>query len=76
LLKYFCEKTKTANPTIPVDRWIEQHDARSRAEKHIRDFRKIAEKEHRDALRNRRAFLLASLVSAIVTVVAIVGWVR
>ena len=64
-----------------LDKYIDEKDARESAERRLRDFRRIAEswctragEEHRDALRNRRAFLLASLISAIMTVVAAAGW--
>ena len=54
--------------TTPVDLWIEEKDARERAEQRVSDFKEIALNwctragdEHRDALRNRRAFVLATL---------------
>jgi hypothetical protein len=66
-----------------LDKFIAEKDAREQAEQRVMDFRRVAEnwctragEEHRDAMRNRRAFLLASLVSAIMTLAALVGWLR
>lgn len=66
-----------------LDKFIAEKDAREQAEQRARDFTQIslnwcrrAGEEHRCAMRNRRAFLLASLVSAIMTLAALVGWLK
>jgi hypothetical protein len=66
-----------------LDELIEEKDVRKRAEERVADFKRIALRwceragiEHRDAARNRRAFLLATAVSAFLVVAALAGWVR
>lgn len=66
-----------------LDRYINEWDARERAEQRVADFKHIAlnwatraGEEHRDAQRNRRAFLLATVIAAIMTLAALAGWLR
>jgi hypothetical protein len=81
----FDTKTQAKGPKDLsfLDKWIEEKDARQRAEQHVSDFRRIAKnwcrragEEHLASERNRRAFLLASLIAAIMTAAALVGWLR
>ncbi len=66
-----------------LDRYINEWEAREKAEQRVRDFTQIAlnwcaraAEYHRDAARNRRAFVLATLISAIMTLAALVGWLK
>lgn len=66
-----------------LDKYINEWDARERAEQRVKDFTQIALNwcaragdEHRDAQRNRRAFLLATAIAALMTLAALAGWLR
>jgi hypothetical protein len=79
----FPARLAEQKPNDFLDKYVSEREARERAEMHVLDFRRIAEnwcaragEQHRDAERNRRAFMLATIIAGITAALAWVGWVR
>ena len=70
-------------PKDLLDRFLDERELREQAEQRVKDFTQAAlnwcaraGEYHRDAVRNRRAFLLATVIAAIMTLAAAAGWLR